>query len=332
MALSLLQQGTASMWGSGDLGKARAFYEEALAVSRELGSASIFRVCLNSLALPYLLQGDLERAAELAEEAAALSREAGDRILLPLPLHILGWVALLRGDLGQAEALHKESLALSGELGDSWGTLELLEGLACIAGAKGEAEKAARLFGSAEALREAMGVGPWAALRTLEERYLVGARSRLKEGAWRRAWGEGYAMSMESGNRVRPLGRGALHDCPLLRCHPPRASIGRAHTSGDGGTGASSRRANQPAGSPKTLPEPPNGPEAPQLRLPQAGGELSGRGHASRPGARSPLKLAFRASGLFSLLLMGICPLPHIGNMGMPFGPFGRSPSDSAAP
>ena len=198
MALSLLQQGTASMWGSGDLGKARAFYEEALAVSRELGSASIFRVCLNSLALPYLLQGDLERAKAFAEEAAALSREAGDRTLLPLPLHILGWVALLRGDLGQAEALHKESLALSGELGDSWGTLELLEGLACIAGAKGESEKAARLFGSAEALREAMGVGPWAALRTLEERYLVGARSRLKEGAWRRAWGEGYAMSMEA--------------------------------------------------------------------------------------------------------------------------------------
>jgi predicted ATPase/DNA-binding CsgD family transcriptional regulator len=196
MALSLLQQGTASMWGSGDLGKARAFYEEALAVSRELGSASIFLVCLNSLALPYLLQGDLERAKEFAEEAAALSREAGARTLLPLPLHILGWVALLRGDLGQAEALHKESLSLSGELGDSWGTLELLEGLACIAGAKGEAEKAARLFGSAEALREAMGVGPWAALRTLEERYLVGARSRLKEGAWRRAWGEGYAMSM----------------------------------------------------------------------------------------------------------------------------------------
>jgi DNA-binding CsgD family transcriptional regulator len=150
------------------------------------------------LALPYLLQGDLERAKEFAEEAAALSREAGDRSLLHLPLHILGWVALLRGDHERAEALHKEGLALSGELGDSWGTLELLEGLACTAGAKGESEKAARLFGSAEALREATGVGPWAALRTLEERYLVGARSRLKEGAWRRAWGDGYAMSMEA--------------------------------------------------------------------------------------------------------------------------------------
>jgi ATP/maltotriose-dependent transcriptional regulator MalT len=198
MALSLLQQGTASMWGSGDLGKARAFYEEALAISRELGSASIFRLCLSSLALPYLLQGDLERAAALAEDAAALCQEAGDRLLLPLPLTWLGWVALLRGDRERAEALHKESLALSGELGDSWGTLALLEGLACTAGAKGEARKAARLFGATKALREATGFSLESALRTLEEPYLVGARSQLEEGAWTEAWEEGRAMSVET--------------------------------------------------------------------------------------------------------------------------------------
>ncbi len=197
MADSLLLLGTASMWGSGNLEQARAFYEEGLVISRELGSASILRSCLNSVALTYLLQRDLERAEALAEEAAALSREAGDRTLLPLPLHILGRVALLGGDLERAEALHKESLALSGEMGGSAHTLAFLKGLACVAGAKGEVEKAARLFGAAEALREAMGVGQWPALRTLEEPYLVGARSRLEEGAWTKAWEEGGAMSME---------------------------------------------------------------------------------------------------------------------------------------
>jgi ATP/maltotriose-dependent transcriptional regulator MalT len=198
MANSLLKLGTASLWGSGDLEQARAYYEEGLAVSRALGSASILRSCLNSVALTYLLQRDLERAAALAEEAAALSREAGDRTLLPLPLHVLGWVALLGGDLERAEALHKESLALSGEMGGSWGTLAFLEALACTAAAKGESEKAARLIGAAEALREAMGVGPWAALRALEEPYLAGARSQLKESAWTEACEEGRRMSMEA--------------------------------------------------------------------------------------------------------------------------------------
>ena len=190
MALSLLMQGTAAMWGSGELGKARAFYEEGLVISRELGSASLIRVCLSSLALPYLLQGDLERAAALAEEAAALCREAGDRLLLPLPLAWLGWVALLRDDLERAEALHKESLALSNELGaHKQLTLALLEGLACTAAAEGATQRAARLFGAAQALREAIGFPLEPALRALEEPYLVGARSQLEEGG---------AMSMQT--------------------------------------------------------------------------------------------------------------------------------------
>jgi ATP/maltotriose-dependent transcriptional regulator MalT len=199
MGLSLLIQGTASMWGSGDLGKARAFYEEGLVISRELGSASILRVCLISLAVPYLLQGDLERAAALAEEAAAQCQEAGDRLLLPLPLTWLGWVALLRDDLERAKALYTESLALSNELGThNHLTLTLLEGLACTAAAEGVTQKAARLFGAAQALREATGFPLAPALRTLEEPYLVGANSQLEEGVWTEAWEEGGAMSMQT--------------------------------------------------------------------------------------------------------------------------------------
>jgi predicted ATPase/DNA-binding CsgD family transcriptional regulator len=198
MAESLGMLGTAAMWGSGDLQQARAFYEEGLVISRELGSASILRSCLNSLALPFLLQRDLEPAAALAEEAATLSREAGDRTLLPLPLNNLGWVALLSGDLERAEALHNESLTLSRELGGSLGTLVFLEGLACDAGAKGEAERAARLFGATEALREVMGLPLEPALRALEESYLDGARSQLGEGAWTEAWEKGRGMSMEA--------------------------------------------------------------------------------------------------------------------------------------
>jgi ATP/maltotriose-dependent transcriptional regulator MalT len=199
MALSLLMLGTAAMWGSRDLQQARAYYEEGVAISRELSSASILRVCLNSLAPPFLLQGDLERAAALAEEAAALSREAGDRLLLPIPLIWLGWVALLGGDLERAEALHKESLALSRGMGaHTHLTLTLLEGLACGAAAEGATQKAARLFGATEALREATGFPLEPGLHTLEGPFLVGVRSQLEEGAWTEAWEEGRAMSVET--------------------------------------------------------------------------------------------------------------------------------------
>ena len=198
MANSLLLLGTASVWESGDAAQARAFYEEGLDIARKLGSGSILRSCLQSVGFTYLLEGDLERAATFAEEAVALCQEAGDRLLLPVPLIWLGWVALLSDDLERAKALHKESLALSRGMGaHTHHTLTLLEGLACGAGAQGEAQKAARLFGATEALREVTGFPLEPGLRTLEGPYLVRARSQLEEGAWSKAWEEGRAMSME---------------------------------------------------------------------------------------------------------------------------------------
>ena len=198
LANSLIELGNASVWRVGGQEQARAYYEEALTISRELSSASILRSCVNGLGLSYLLQRDIGRAAPLFEESAALCREAGDRTLLPLPLNDLGWVALLRDDLKRAEALHKESLALSKELGGSHRTFVFLEGLACDAGAKGEAERAARLFAAAQSLRETTGFSLEPAMHALAEPYLVEARSQLDENAWTEAWEEGRAMSMEA--------------------------------------------------------------------------------------------------------------------------------------
>ena len=199
MAESLLILGNTFVYRLGGQEQARAYFEEGLAVSRgEFGSPSVSRALLNAVGLTFLLQRNLERATALAEETLALSQASGDRTLLPLPLNDLGWVALLRDDLKRAEALHKESLALSKELGGSHRTFVFLEGLACDAGAKGEAERAARLFGAAQALREATGFPLEAAMRSLEEPYFVGARSQLEESAWTKAWGEGRAMSMEA--------------------------------------------------------------------------------------------------------------------------------------
>jgi len=197
LANSLIELGNASVWRVGGQEHARACYEEALTISRELGSASILRSCVNGLGLSYLLQKNLGRAAPLFEEVAALCREAGDRTLLPLPLNDLGWVALLSDDLKRAETLHKESLTLSKDLGGSHRAFVFLEGLACDAGAKGETERAAKLFGAAQALREATGFPLEPAMRALAEPYLVRARSQLEESAWTETWEEGRAMSME---------------------------------------------------------------------------------------------------------------------------------------
>ena len=80
------------------------------------------------------------------------------------------------------------------------GIAECVAALAGIAGAEAQPERAARLFGAAEALREALNARVWPAERADYERNLAMARAQLgpgQEAAWEKAWQEGRAMSFE---------------------------------------------------------------------------------------------------------------------------------------
>jgi len=109
----------------------------------------------------------------------------------------MGWAALVRGNLQQAEALHRESLALSRQLGDKLVAAEALEGLAEHASPRGEAERVARLFGAAEALREVVGYRQEPREHALRKPYLAVVRPQLAEAKWEAAWTEGRRLGFE---------------------------------------------------------------------------------------------------------------------------------------
>ena len=194
-------------WSLGDLAnvssdrgsyeRARALYEEGLVLSRELGGAELLGAFLISLGDEYLLEGDPERATELNEEAAELYRGRGRKGVLQVALNNLGWSALIRGDHRKAEALHEECLVLCRELGDKLIGAESIEGFACAAGAGGAAERSARLFGAAEALREAAGNQQATRAHSLREPYLAAARAGVSEATWSAAWEEGRSMEFD---------------------------------------------------------------------------------------------------------------------------------------
>ena len=116
---------------------------------------------------------------------------------MPWPLERLGWAAFLRGDQERAKTWHEENLRLSQKLGNKLIATESMEGLACAVGTKGEAERAAKLFGAAQGLREAVGYPQPPGERAVQEPYLVAARSPLDEAAWETAFAEGRAMKLE---------------------------------------------------------------------------------------------------------------------------------------
>jgi DNA-binding CsgD family transcriptional regulator len=146
------------------------------------------------------VQGDHQRATRLTEEALELARERGRGFegMLPRAIENVGWAALLGGEPQRAKAQFEESFTLSKELGDKATIVASLEGLACVAGANGEALRAARLFGAAEALMEATSYGYSPQESAMVEPYRARARSRLGEAGWEEALSEGRMMSMEA--------------------------------------------------------------------------------------------------------------------------------------
>jgi predicted ATPase/DNA-binding CsgD family transcriptional regulator len=182
-----------------DYERAERLYAEGLSLARKLDSAYACFLYLQNWGWTALLRGDPERATVLIEEAVELARERrrGFMGLLSRPLDNLGWAALLGGELGRARAQFGENLVLSQELGDKGTLLMSLEGLACVAGVEGEAERAARLFGAAESLQEAIDYRLVPQERALLEPYRSSVRSRLGAATWEEAVAEGGAMGLD---------------------------------------------------------------------------------------------------------------------------------------
>src|SRR5262249_10244596 len=101
-----------------------------------------------------------------------------------------------QGDLARATALHREALTLLRESGEKGNVAEGLEGLAGIAWAQGQPERAARLYGAAEALREAIRAPLPPADHAEHERLVAAVRTGLDAATFEAAWAAGRAQSV----------------------------------------------------------------------------------------------------------------------------------------
>ncbi len=106
-------------------------------------------------------------------------------------------VAQHHGDYLRSASLLGESLTTSRELGDEEDIAMYLAGLAGIAGVEGQAERAARLFGAAQALYERIGRAVDPGDRAGYHLNMSAVRARHDETALAAAWAEGRAMTLE---------------------------------------------------------------------------------------------------------------------------------------
>jgi tetratricopeptide (TPR) repeat protein len=180
----------------GEHGAAQPLFEESLAIYRKLGFKPGVAWSLNDLGIAARRRAEYAAARALFEESLAIARAMGHQWGIACSLAGLGGVARLQQEYGTARALFEESLAIFRELGHKQGVVEDLEGLAAVAVTQAQPERAARLFGAAEGLREAAGAPLPHAERAEHNRSVAAVRTVLGEEAFAAAWAEGRAMTL----------------------------------------------------------------------------------------------------------------------------------------
>jgi DNA-binding CsgD family transcriptional regulator len=203
-----------------DPARAAVFWEEGLALARQIGDALRIGMSLCSLGYAALLQGDYERARALCEETLAFAHELGSAVveIIPETLVNLGLVALGLGDHERAGVSLEEAMMMTQSAGRKPTIINILEGKASLAGALGEATRAARLWGAAEAARKITDIALPPGDRALHEPYLTDARSRLGDAAWEEALAEGRMMSLDQAVEYAHSKEEA--DPPTIPVHP----------------------------------------------------------------------------------------------------------------
>jgi predicted ATPase len=173
-----------------DFDRARRMFEEAAGLAGSEGmkpSAALTAILLGYTAT---LAGDFEHAASRLDEGMNLLDELGETTWTSVAQRYRGLLALLSGKTDEAEAVLLTSLTEVRERAPHFPYW--LEDLAGVAAAKGQALRAATLWGATDALFERFGLAPLEEGRQVRRRYREPSGDVESSAAWER----GHRMTM----------------------------------------------------------------------------------------------------------------------------------------
>jgi hypothetical protein len=175
------------------LGEALALGEQAAAALRSAASERRLALLQTSLTYNALVHGDDAAAQRLTRDALQSAETVGEPFVLSFAHGNEGLVALLTGDIERASEAFTRELELASRYQHELMLYEAINGLAGVAAARGEDERAAQLLGAAEGTRPERH-NP-AIARRLDDRCFDPARARLGEAQWRAANSAGAALT-----------------------------------------------------------------------------------------------------------------------------------------
>lgn len=177
--------------------EAEALFDECLTINRAIDYTQEAGRALMNLGVVARARGDLARAREFLEEALSLLRDSGNQDYIAEVLYSLGHVECEQGNYSLAEARLRESVTMFQGLDNRNGIAQGLECLARVGVATGASTRGARLWGTAERVREEIGHPMLINHRPSYNRAVDSARTALGDEAFTLAWREGRAIKLE---------------------------------------------------------------------------------------------------------------------------------------
>jgi non-specific serine/threonine protein kinase len=179
----------------GRFDEADSYLTEALRLFRGAGNETWAGFTLINLGHVDSERGDVAGAAAHFEEALDLFRATGNTYGIGFVLSNLGKAARRQGDYPRAVMLYQESLVLLYEQGDRPSIASNLRGLALVAALMRQHTRAARLWGAADALREAIGA-PEPRQSSRAQEAIAATRRGLGDDVFAAAWASGRALPL----------------------------------------------------------------------------------------------------------------------------------------
>ena len=170
---------------------------QSLEIARQSGSHQAASSAMNSIAEALYHQDHLIESKSYYEESLRVSQSIDDLRTSGRRLGRLGHLACALGDLTEADACLMHAMQLAIQCRDQAGKTWVLIGMARVAAAQGDYQRAAALL----AAKEEIVVSPiarfWPMERIENEKVLATIHAHLDDATFARAWAAGVAMSAE---------------------------------------------------------------------------------------------------------------------------------------
>jgi non-specific serine/threonine protein kinase len=207
---------------AGDLDAAAGMYEEAL---RHLEGSEdrrfVFEV-KNHLGVLATERGQYREGLDILIGVVAFSRSTRDELGTAHHVESLANAQLGLGDLDASAASWRESLVAYRDFNDAWGTIWCFGGLALVAEARGDDERALRLAAVADRMSREWSLSAWPLRVSQLDAAAARARTRLSARKSEGAWNDGQTMST-----ARALDYALAEDKQQVEASPQLALLSR---------------------------------------------------------------------------------------------------------